>query len=84
MTTLMADKLVKVLSEDQRVKIGETIANDLVNELEDYLLKGMVNMSKDFSKTGAKSEYSMVLQGMRRRLVERLRGTVEKVEKFNG
>jgi len=80
----MADKLVKVLSDDQRTKIGEGIANDLVNELEDYLLKGMVAMVKDYSKTGSKSEYSVVLAGMRRRLAERLRGTVEKVEKFNG
>ena len=80
----MADKLVKVLSEDQRMKIGEGIANDLANELEDYLLKGMVTMVKDFSKTGSKSEYTEVLAGMRRRLVERFRGTVEKIEKFNG
>jgi len=80
----MADQLIKVLPDDARQKIGENIANEIANEMEDYILKGMVTMTKDFSKSASASEYGVVLVAMRKRLVARLSEMVTKIEKFNG
>jgi len=80
----MANQLIKVLPDDARQKIGENIANEIANEMEDYILKGMVTMTKDFSKTESASEYGVVLVAMRKRMAERLSAMVVKIEKFNG